>query len=186
MLTAAAVLFAANGYSNVTVDDIGASLGISGPALYHHFRSKEALLSELLISVNEGLVRDAERCTVADPRATLGNLIAALVAFSLARPELIEIHKREVVHAPIEVQQQIRLLKGRYVEHWVGPLEVLGAADHLTARAAAQAVISLIISTPLSRGVGDDEMATLLGEMAQGALGAFLGDPLVLAETADR
>src|SRR5690606_17721877 len=37
LLAVAANLFAARGFTNVTVDDIGAAAGVSGPALYHHF-----------------------------------------------------------------------------------------------------------------------------------------------------
>jgi len=177
MLAAAARLFATHGYHNVTVDDIGAELGISGPALYHHFKSKEELLSTTLLSVNQGLVRDAAAAQDVDPRQTLRNLVEGLVTFSLDRPELIEIHKRELIHAPQDVQRQIRSLKASYVDAWVEPLISLGAVDDRTVRAAAQAVISLIISTPLSRDVQRSELASLLRDMAYGALGASVHDP---------
>ena len=40
LLAVAAQLFAERGFANVTVDDIGAAAGVSGPALYHHFDGK--------------------------------------------------------------------------------------------------------------------------------------------------
>ncbi|MGH3950933.1 MAG: helix-turn-helix domain-containing protein, partial [Pseudonocardiaceae bacterium] len=48
ILAAAAELFAQHGFHGVGIDDIGAAVGISGPALYRHFRSKDAMLGEML------------------------------------------------------------------------------------------------------------------------------------------
>ena len=49
-------LFAARGYHGVSMDDIGAAAGVTGPALYHHFAGKEAMLAAALIPVSEGLL----------------------------------------------------------------------------------------------------------------------------------
>ncbi|MBS9746049.1 helix-turn-helix transcriptional regulator, partial [Pseudomonas aeruginosa] len=40
ILATAAELFAARGFHGVSVADLGAACGISGPALYKHFPSK--------------------------------------------------------------------------------------------------------------------------------------------------
>src|SRR5919109_1419120 len=53
LIAAAARLFAARGYYAVTVDDLGEALGISGPALYRHFSSKQALLVAVFDQVIE-------------------------------------------------------------------------------------------------------------------------------------
>ena len=45
---AAAELFADRGYAGTSVDDVGNRLGVSGPAVYWHFESKEALLTTML------------------------------------------------------------------------------------------------------------------------------------------
>ena len=47
LLEAAAALFAERGYHAVGIDDIGAAAGISGPGVYRHFPSKQALLAAL-------------------------------------------------------------------------------------------------------------------------------------------
>lgn len=47
LLEAAADLFAARGYHEVGIDDIGAAAGITGPGVYRHFPSKQALLQAL-------------------------------------------------------------------------------------------------------------------------------------------
>ena len=47
LLRAAADLFAARGFHDVGMDDIGAAAGITGPGVYRHFASQQALLEDL-------------------------------------------------------------------------------------------------------------------------------------------
>jgi AcrR family transcriptional regulator len=47
LLEAAADLFAARGFHAVGIDDIGEAAGITGPGVYRHFPSKQALLESL-------------------------------------------------------------------------------------------------------------------------------------------
>ena len=51
ILAVAAELFAKHGYHGVSIADLGAAVGVSGPALYRHFPSKEALLAEMLVGI---------------------------------------------------------------------------------------------------------------------------------------
>ena len=45
---AAATLFAERGYAGVTIEDLGAAVGVSGPAVYRHFPGKAAVLAAIL------------------------------------------------------------------------------------------------------------------------------------------
>ncbi|HEU4568500.1 MAG TPA: helix-turn-helix domain-containing protein, partial [Marmoricola sp.] len=56
ILDTAATMFAERGFHGVSVADLGAACGISGPALYKHVPSKEALLAEMLVSISERLL----------------------------------------------------------------------------------------------------------------------------------
>ncbi len=47
-MDAALDLFSEKGYAAVGVDEIGAAVGVKGPAIYHYFKGKEAILNELL------------------------------------------------------------------------------------------------------------------------------------------
>lgn len=51
ILDVALTLFSEKGYDGVGVDEIAAKLGMKGPALYYYFKSKDALLDELIDSV---------------------------------------------------------------------------------------------------------------------------------------
>src|SRR4029453_12303198 len=54
LLSAAAGLFAENGFTRVSLEDLGAAAGVSGPAVYRHFPGKQAVLGELLLSSSRG------------------------------------------------------------------------------------------------------------------------------------
>ena len=53
ILDIAADLFAQRGFHGVSVADLGAACGISGPALYKHFPSKDAVLAEMDAGTDE-------------------------------------------------------------------------------------------------------------------------------------
>jgi AcrR family transcriptional regulator len=57
IVRAATELFHANGYDRVGIKDVASSVGITGPALYRHFQSKQALLRAVVF---DGLDRWAE------------------------------------------------------------------------------------------------------------------------------
>ena len=59
ILTAAARLFAASGFHGVSIDDLGAELGFSGPAIYRYFPSKESILGDMLVDISQRLLEGA-------------------------------------------------------------------------------------------------------------------------------
>src|SRR5436309_10982878 len=89
ILEIAVGLFATRGYHGVSMDDIGAAAGVTGPALYHHFAGKEAMLVAALIPVSEQLLaggRDRISQHQGRPRAALAALVEFHVDFALANP----------------------------------------------------------------------------------------------------
>ncbi|WP_239070776.1 TetR/AcrR family transcriptional regulator, partial [Cellulomonas chitinilytica] len=56
LLEAAARLFARHGFEGVSIEDLGSSAGVSGPAVYRHFPSKQAVLGALLVEVSDRLL----------------------------------------------------------------------------------------------------------------------------------
>lgn len=47
ILAAATMLFNERGFSRATVDEIGGLAGLTGPAIYRHFRGKDEILNEI-------------------------------------------------------------------------------------------------------------------------------------------
>jgi AcrR family transcriptional regulator len=174
ILRAAAQLFAERGSRAVGVDDVGAAVGVTGPAIYRHFASKDAMLAEMLVRISETLLTGGtERVTDVgdDPAAQLRALIAFHVDFALDNPALITVQDRDLASLPDRDAAQVRRLQRRYVEVWVAVLaRLLPAADAAACRARAHAVFGLINSTPHSAGrLGRPAMAALLADMAWSA-----------------
>jgi len=61
ILECALELFSNKGYDAVGVQEIVDQAGITKPTLYHYFGSKEGLLSELLNTYHEGMLRKVEK-----------------------------------------------------------------------------------------------------------------------------
>src|ERR671933_724791 len=174
ILRAAAQLFAERGSRAVGVDDIGAAVGVSGPAIYRYFAGKDAMLAEMLLRISERLLAGgSERVAGAggDPAAQLRALIAFQVDFALDNPALITVQDRDLGSLPEADAAQVRRLQRRYVEVWVAVLARLHpAAGAATCRARAHAVFGLINSTPHSAGrLPRPAMAVLLTDMAWAA-----------------
>src|SRR5213078_2796767 len=80
ILEIAVGLFAARGYHGVSMDDIGTAAGVTGPALYHHFTGKEAMLAAALKPVSEGLIGGGQ-ARVAECDGDARHALAELVDF---------------------------------------------------------------------------------------------------------
>jgi len=173
ILSTAAALFAERGFHGVSVADLGAACGVSGPALYRHFASKDAVLAEMLVGISERLLAEGRRRRAAagTAPAALEALIGWHVEFALEHRDLIVVQDRDWAALPSTARERVRLLQRRYVEEWVDVLaEVRPDWDRRTARAAAHATFGLINSTPHSQLIGRAAMAHLLAQMAVGAL----------------
>ncbi len=173
ILDTAATLFAQRGFHGVSVADLGAACGISGPALYKHFPSKDALLAEMLVEISEELLRiGTERAHAPDPTEALRGLVAWHVDFALTNKPLIVVQDRDWSSLPEDARERVRSLQREYVELWADRLRALH--PDLTAREArarAHACFGLINSTPHSAMLPESEMRSMLTEMALGALG---------------
>jgi AcrR family transcriptional regulator len=174
ILQAAAQLFAERGSRAVGVDDVGAAVGVTGPAIYRHFASKDAMLAEMLLRISERLLAGgSERVAQAgdDAAEQLRALIAFQVDFALANPALITVQDRDLGTLADADAAQVRRLQRRYVEVWVAVLARLHpGAEAAACRARAHAVFGLINSTPHSAGrLSHPDMAALLGDMAWAA-----------------
>jgi AcrR family transcriptional regulator len=173
LLSVAADLFAERGFAKVTVDDIGSAVGLSGPALYHHFDGKESLLGEMLVRISEMLL--AKAVAIVDNVSldeALDPIIAMHVDFAVDNRSLITVHFRDLVQARKDDQQRVRDLQNAYVDIWVDIVAAQSNAvlDSREVRAAVHAVLGLINSTPFSDRLRRDAHASLLRTMAAGSL----------------
>jgi AcrR family transcriptional regulator len=173
ILAAAAELFARHGFHGVGINDIGAAVGISGPALYRHFRSKDAVLGEMLTSISELLLDGAQARVreATDPENSISSLIRWQVDFALDNPALITVQERDLGNLADSDRQRVRALQRRYVEVWVTTIRrARPEVGEPAARAAAHALFGLINSTPHSAHLDRAQMSDLLAAMAYAAV----------------
>ncbi|MFC3242540.1 helix-turn-helix domain-containing protein [Gordonia humi] len=118
----AAEVFLHNAYDSVTVEMICAQAGVSGPALYRHFRNKQALLVAV---VEKGLdaLQEFARTTVeseADPVRALQAMTDHHIRSVMdAPPTPLIFQKNEHVFSEVE-RRRIRREMSRYAEEWIG------------------------------------------------------------------
>jgi len=173
ILAAAAELFARHGFHGVGINDIGAAVGISGPALYRHFRSKDSMLGEMLTSISERLLAGAQARVreAGDPEHSISSLIRWQVDFALDHPALITVQERDLGNLADADRQRVRALQRRYVEVWVTTIRrARPEVGEPAARAAAHALFGLINSTPHSAHLDRAQMSDLLAGMAYAAV----------------
>jgi len=153
ILDAASRQFAERGFDRVSMEDLGAAAGVSGPAVYRHFPGKQAVLAALLIDVSQGLF-DGGTAVIeggSDAAATLRSLITFHVTFALANADVIRVQDRDLESLASPEQHRVRALQRNYVELWVGVIARLDPqADAAALRVKAHAAFGLINSTPHS------------------------------------
>ena len=125
LLEAAAQLFSSRGFHAVGIDDIGAAAGISGPGVYRHFASKQALLESLCDRAMTRMLDGAEHITetAGDPHTALESLVDLHVAFTVSERALIGVWVREARSLSDDVRRSLRRRMRAYEQPW---LQVLG------------------------------------------------------------
>jgi AcrR family transcriptional regulator len=126
LLQLAAELFAARGLRATTVRDIADSAGILSGSLYHHFRSKEAMVDEILRGFLDELF-DGYREIVAaglDSRHTLEALVVNSFDAIDNRHAAVAIYQDEAKHL-VDLPQfsYIAERNTEFRELWIGVLE---------------------------------------------------------------
>lgn len=174
LLAAAAGLFARSGFTGVSIEDLGAAAGVSGPAVYRHFSGKQAVLGALLVGVSDDLLVGGRAVVsrATDAASALRGLVSFHVDFALSNRDVIRVQDRDLDHLADDDRHRVRALQRSYVELWV---QVLGRAhpgvDASELRIRAHATFGLINSTPHSAASSPPALVrTLLEEMALSAL----------------
>jgi AcrR family transcriptional regulator len=113
--------FRERGYAGATMNEIGAAAGVTGPALYHHFRSKDDLLVAALVEVGRE-IDAASRAVIGrrdlEPREALQELIAAFVEVVLREPDMIAVYLLEARYLPADTYASLRGAEERHRDRW--------------------------------------------------------------------
>ena len=174
LLEAAAGMFAARGYHGVGIDDIGAAAGISGPGVYRHFASKQALLEALCDRAMTRMLDGARRTrsSTPDPAAALEALVDLHVDFAVAERTLLGVWAREQRALSDDVRRSLRRRQREYERVWRGALAALrDDVDEAEIAVAVVATLALLNATALADvAVDPARLRALLRRMALAAL----------------
>lgn len=175
LLREAARLFAERGYSAVSLDEIGAAVGVSGPAVYRHVSGKQALLGAILVRVSEYLVAGGSEVAERTPAGIerIRALIRFHVDFALDDADVIRVQDREIPHLTAEDRETVRRLQRTYIGLWMDELRALQNVSDDELRLRVQACFGLINSTPHSTSAAARAQAATaetLAAMAEAAL----------------
>lgn len=124
ILRTAERLFYERGYGAVPVDLIGETMGITGPAIYSHFRGKADILAALYDEAMDRMLALAGPVRE-DPAEELENLVRAHAQFVLERRELLSVYTREDRALPEDARRRFRRRQRDYVDRWINALERL-------------------------------------------------------------
>jgi AcrR family transcriptional regulator len=188
ILSAAADLVARNGFTAVSMEEMGEAVGITASAIYRHYESKSALLVAMLDRVVDKLLSDGQAIAsngLADPRAALARLIEGYIDFVINDRAAAQVYFREIAQVPPEDRRRLRRNQRLYVEEWVLlRTELRPVIDDATARSLVHAAIGVMQSTLwYSAGLPEDLLRGLLRDAAMRVLD--LAPPAVVTVPAD-
>ena len=180
ILHEAARLFAERGFSGVSLEELGAAVGVSGPAVYRHFANKQALLGAILVRVSERLLNGGQQVIAENhsPSDRLEGLIRFHVDFALTDADVIRVQDRDLASLSEDDRHRVRRLQREYVELWMAVLaEIHPTRTEAELRVRAHACFGLINSTPHSvrrarASPSDSTVRGILESMASSALTA--------------
>ncbi len=174
ILDAATRLFSERGFTETGIDEIGAAIGVTGPAVYRYFDRKEDLLVAVLDRAVEhaaGLA-DAARAAATSADDTLRRLVDGAVAVCIADRALTALYWNEARYLPAPQRRRVERAQRDMIEDFADILrEVRPELTPSEARMAVYAASSLMRSVS-NRATSLDEAAlqTMLSSMAHAAL----------------
>jgi AcrR family transcriptional regulator len=173
VVAAAARLFHERGYRGTSIEDIGTAVGMTGPAVYRHFASKDAILAELVLRSFERAERDVAAAVAGagTARDGLAEIVRRTVVHAIEETDLVALAEREGRNLSPEMRRRIGRTQRVIFEAWIAALRAvrprLGVA---AARAAVRAVIALILAVRWADGLEREAVTEHFTRMAMAAL----------------
>jgi len=162
ILASATSLFLENGFHGAGIDDIAAAAGVTGPAIYRHFKNKDAVLvalfdrlAERLAGILATVAAEVKRNHDCDHRSALETLVRLHGRLAFEQRALIVVYISEERNLPEAERRRVRRFQRAYVEAWADLLRPLrpDLSDD-ERRSAVHAAIGLLNSTGYRRQVG--------------------------------
>lgn len=109
VLEAAARVFRERGFGAAGMGDVARALGVSRPALYYYFPSKDAILASLVETVTVSIAQQARSLTESrrdrDPRVRLRELAARHAGFIAAHASIFHVLQQSQPYLPERLRE---------------------------------------------------------------------------------
>jgi AcrR family transcriptional regulator len=121
LLDGAVELFARDGYAQITMEEIGASVGMAGPSIYNHFAGKAEILDAAITRATQWLqfLLNQVLSTAGSPAEATRELVRGYAAFAVPHSELVEVLISETQYLPDDRRQATRRAQIDFVTDWV-------------------------------------------------------------------
>lgn len=174
----AADLFRRHGYHAVGIGDIAAAAGITGPAVYRHFASKQQILAHVLLSGVDALGETATQHLDAPgtPRDRLSALTDAFARLALDRRDAVALWRWLGRHLDPDQRAEVRRRGDWLTTRWATELRrVRGELSPDDSELLCRAAMG-VFGSPANYTVtlGKTRHARLLGRLADAVLGCPL------------
>ncbi|MEE3920687.1 TetR family transcriptional regulator [Micromonospora sp. BRA006-A] len=135
---AGAELFCERGYHGVSVDEIAAAVGISGPAVYRHFPNKYAILVHATREVVGALLAATEQPAASSADGLLDELLRALAEVAVSRRRVAGLYQWEGRYLTPEHRQEFAASMATLVGRVAAPRAAAPRADRRAGRPAGE------------------------------------------------
>lgn len=124
IVDAATELFAERGYLGTSMREIAEELGVSKPALYHHFADKQALLLAVLLAAIEeaGAIVERAASRRGGVRDKVRTLLEGIIRDRRRQRSAMRLAEREAVHLADETRARMLAM---YRQEFLLPVETL-------------------------------------------------------------
>jgi len=172
-------LFAERGYHATSMDDIGRYIGVKGPSLYNHLKSKQEILVDIMVTTMQELLAQFDRAnSTGGPPERLRKVMAEHVKYHATHRRDVRIGNREIPSLEESAHELVLSLRNEYESKWRDLIqEGLESGDFSipSVRVAVYAILEMGIGVAHwyrpDGSLSLDQIAELYAEMASRLLG---------------
>lgn len=174
ILKVATKLFHERGFHATGMDDIGAAAGITGPAIYRHFKNKDEILERIIVDDALRLRDRANEIVRASdsPTTVLRGLVELFVQTTLDNPALAHLALYERRTLAPETRAAMERAERLYFEEWVHVLaQVRADLTDAEARVMVRGATGIgLMAATYRSGLSMEVLRSLVTDMMMTAL----------------
>ncbi len=165
ILQEATRLFSSEGYDGMTIKQLADACGITEPALYRYFPSKDKIYDAVLESIAARLDYDhlfKELAHEDDLETLLTKLANHIIKFYTRNSDLYRLLLYSALHGHAKAKQVYDMIRGTYVKYLIRQLDrlyhnglIIKKNNNITARCFIGMVFDCSLSTTLWKGLQD-------------------------------